>query len=132
MRLFLGALLMATGFMGCEPEPTYLGSQDDNNGNGNNGDTSGNQAIDPNSCDSILIATIRDFPATHPDFYHDGSTQPTLNMVEIHLDAEDKPIMKTPSETFQHVDEWYRDIPGVNQTFITEIPLTETDTGVFT
>lgn len=87
---------------------------------------------------ATLIARIRDFKSSHPDFekYNNGISPKGL--VSATLDAEDKPQLSptaprgsiTSAETFR---QWYRDVPGVNVAFDHPIPLTRKgpDTYVF-
>lgn len=80
-----------------------------------------------------LVATIRDFSVTHPDFEvytgsmaYTGLVLPTLggDGRPQHNPAYAGPPMITSAATFA---QWYDDVPGINQAF--EIPLALTDEG---
>lgn len=78
----------------------------------------------------ILTATIRDFLDTHPDFepLNEG---PELGIVADRLDAEGKPVYAggsfgTHTTTGpEYFDQWYRDVPAVNQATTIELQLRE-------
>jgi fibro-slime domain-containing protein len=66
-----------------------------------------------------LLAIVRDFDDTHPDFERSGRGGLEPMAVEPLLGPDDKPVYNvnqvirnvTSKETF---DQWYRDVPGVN------------------
>jgi fibro-slime domain-containing protein len=82
-----------------------------------------------------LIAIVRDFKKTHPDMEtYIGDDRPSLGIVEAHLGADGKPVYAQGDKRAKDpkgddvisgksgFNQWYRDIPGVNQKF--EIPIT--------
>jgi fibro-slime domain-containing protein len=78
-----------------------------------------------------LLATLRDFHSTHPDFERPGSGDLSeLGLVEPVLGSDETPVYAhagatttiTGPETFA---QWYRDVPGINVTVPYEIPLVE-------
>lgn len=85
-----------------------------------------------------LVATIRDFPASHPDFQAFWGTAAATGMVEPNLDGDRKPVYSgtgpglnqmTSQEAF---DQWYRDVAGINESFEIDLPLTDNGDGTFT
>lgn len=65
-----------------------------------------------------LLGTIRDFHASHPDFESTLGTDPGI--VQSTLGADKKPVYAgqagNPTTHGQTAfDQWYRDVPGVNQ-----------------
>ena len=81
----------------------------------------------------FLTATIRDFtPVTHPDFQRGGSS--ARGLVSATLGADRKPTFVAPNGSGRitsaaSFDQWYRDVPGVNQRVEVPILLTETAPG---
>lgn len=79
----------------------------------------------PRPLPPVLPATIRDFSASHPDFESDFAGV-DLGIVEDQLGGDGKPVYRssttTPTTTGEdNFNQWYRDVPGVNQS--TEIEL---------
>lgn len=65
-----------------------------------------------------LPGTVRDFRDDHPDFESAIGSDPGI--VEDVLGPDDKPVYASPTSTptthgAARFDEWYRDVPGVNQ-----------------
>jgi len=106
----------------------------------------GDGGMPPAPCGN-LKATIRDFTcdnpdalrpfectpsAGHPDFKHYGGIAETTGLLRLTLGPDRKPVFAeskgqiTSAESFAA---WYRDVPGINQTFPVELPLTETAPG---
>jgi fibro-slime domain-containing protein len=80
-----------------------------------------------------LTAILRDFKDDHPDFEkylgdQRGMVQPTLDGDKLPVYALDKATMITSTQTFA---QWYRDVDGVNQRTMIQIPLTQEKPGVF-
>jgi len=82
----------------------------------------------PQPLPPVLEATVRDFHASHPDMERDEGYFET-GLVEQQLGSDGKPVYAggpygTPNtdgkDTF---DEWFRDVPGKNQTTIVKLPL---------
>ena len=74
-----------------------------------------------------LPATIRDFRADHPDFETDQIGL-DIGMVEDTLGPDGKPVYAgsptTPTTTGKaNFDQWFRDVPGVNQSTTSAITL---------
>lgn len=83
----------------------------------------------------ILTGTIRDFQASHPDFeYRVGDDR---GLVTTELGPDKKPVYAHGSEgtlTTNGPDafnQWYRDVPGVNQSKEHSIELTLQDDGTY-
>lgn len=78
-------------------------------------------------CENVLYATVRDFsPETHPDFEYNIESDPGIVLPD--LGPDDKPVYAgqngNPTTNGQQAfDQWYRDVPGVNQPFPLEIAL---------
>ena len=92
------------------------------------------------ACDR-LVATVRDFREDHVDFenlaYRPANSRIAYpGLVEARLDAEGKPVHAAAGATPMTAGpaifrEWYRDVPGVNEAVMVEIPLTPTADGNF-
>jgi fibro-slime domain-containing protein len=71
------------------------------------------------ACDKSLHLTIRDFTEMHPDFEHfmgsglDGIVEDQLGSDHKPVYAHDGPTALTTGP--DEFDQWYRDVPGVNQ-----------------
>ncbi len=83
-----------------------------------------------------ITAVIRDFDVSHSDFEDENpGHQPGL--VRRMLDADSKPVYAHGSERHANIEneqsfrQWYRDVPGVNQRFEIELPLTREADGSF-
>jgi len=82
----------------------------------------------PQPLPPVLEATVRDFLASHPDMEREeGRTERGLVLPE--LGDDDKPVYAHGTQgTFTTsgeaaFDQWYRDVPGVNQTTTVPLPL---------
>src|SRR5512139_482226 len=82
------------------------------------------------------LAAVRDFRIAHPDF--EGTTGSKKGIVQQMLGADHKPVygpepMTPPVVTSNaaNFDQWYRDVPNVNQTFSQTLPLTQVSPGRF-
>ena len=89
----------------------------------------------PMDCEHVLYGTLRDFQESHPDFEYMIDVDPGI--VQPELGPDKKPVYAgqagNPTTTGQaNFDQWYRDVPGVNQPFPLDIPLTDAGGGVFT
>jgi len=84
-------------------------------------------------CQTDLIATVRDFMSSHPDF--EGLVAVDPGIVEPMLGGDGKPVYAggTTGTTSgaANFDQWYRDVAGVNITIPTEIPLTDQGDGTY-
>lgn len=75
----------------------------------------------------VLPIVLRDFPVSHPDF-EDFNGQETGIVADL-LGSDGKPVYAHPGSTTATTtgqsafDQWYRDVPGVNQTFVQTITL---------
>lgn len=99
-------------------------------------------------CDGVIPVVFRDFDDSHPDFERDFAGDGVrLNLVSPMLGPGDKPVfassvgcparsgeqtcrtdwnVTTPViESAATFDQWYRDVPGVNETFERELTLVE-------
>ncbi|MBN2191753.1 MAG: fibro-slime domain-containing protein [Polyangiaceae bacterium] len=108
---------------------------------------------DPHRCDVVIPIAVRDFSETHPDFERvDPGDEVRRGLVATELGDDRKPVYLDPRgciwdsdtprscsgqwvpnddviEDQSSFDQWYRDVPDVNQTFQRELPLTETEPG---
>jgi fibro-slime domain-containing protein len=122
----------------CGPKP----STDD--GDGDDGGMTGADASGSNETPSTtdcreLVATIRDFtPATHVDFEPSGDADAVYpGLVHAMLGSDGKPVY-APSGATPHTAgpaqfaQWFRDVPGINQSFTVTLALTESSPGRFT
>lgn len=80
-----------------------------------------------------LVATVRDFRADHPDF--EAFAGDDRGMLEAELGPDKKPVYQgnptTPTTTGrENFDQWYRDIPGVNQSLTVSLPLIDIGGGL--
>jgi fibro-slime domain-containing protein len=88
-----------------------------------------------NASTITLTGTVRDFQESHPDFQNTiGGLQ--TGAVETTLDGDGKPVLVGTNPggtgnftTPENFAEWYRDIPGVNQSVSYSIDLDETAPG---
>jgi fibro-slime domain-containing protein len=102
-------------------------------GNGT-GPSTGN-GMGGGECGSNLIGTIRDFQASHPDFEDFLGEDPGIVLPD--LGADGKPVYAgqtgNPTTTGQaNFDQWFRDVPGVNQSAAFTLALTPSGGGVYT
>ncbi len=84
-----------------------------------------------------LVATMRDFSSSHPDFETYGGNMAYVGLVLPELGADDTPQhnpgytgepMITSAETFA---QWYHDVDGVNMAFPVELELMDEGNGEF-
>ncbi len=99
---------------------------------GGDGDTTDTGVED---CETTLVATVRDFQSSHPDFENSIGYDPGI--VQFMLGPDHKPVYAGNPSTQttngqEYFDQWYRDVPGVNQSFEIEIPLTDNMDGTYT
>jgi fibro-slime domain-containing protein len=88
------------------------------------------------NCGTELDATVRDFKFEHPDFEDYGGNAAYKGLVQNDLGPDDKPVYAHPGPTPQTsgpdaFKQWYNDTPGVNQTFMVKLPLTEVQPGLY-
>jgi fibro-slime domain-containing protein len=131
--------LVAALFLGCEDpmeiEQNSAASGGDGDGDGDSdadgdGDGTPSQEKGSDNCESILVATVRDFADDHPDFHHTGLNDESVpNMVRAELDADDKPVRGNGDFYSENIDEWYRTIDGTNIEFERKLGLTEETPG---
>lgn len=96
--------------------------------------TDGGDGGDPD-CDDILVAVVRDFQASHPDFEYVIQVDPGI--VEAQIGPDQKPVYAgnptTPTTNGKEAfDQWYRDVPGINMSSQTQMPLTDNGDGTYT
>jgi fibro-slime domain-containing protein len=105
-------------------------------GGGQGGGGAGGGSGGGTACLPQVIAHIRDFNDTHPDFEHYlGAKQ---GIVQAQLGADHKPVYGPEPQVAPIVttsqaafDQWYRDVPGVNMPTTITLPLTEGPPGHF-
>jgi len=93
----------------------------------------GGGAADGGNC-AVIVATVRDFQDTHPDFEAFLGSQ--RGLVRDALDAQHKPVHAASGPTAvtsgpANFAQWYRDVPGVNQAFQVPLPLAQVAPGTF-
>ncbi|MCX4242018.1 fibro-slime domain-containing protein [Paraliomyxa miuraensis] len=87
-------------------------------------------------CDG-LVATVRDFQSSHPDFETYTGNMAYVGLVMPMLGGDQTPVfnpgyMGDPMITSQATfDQWYHDVPGTNMSFPIELALTEEVPGEF-
>lgn len=99
-------------------------------GGGGTGATGSGGAGGNDNCGSTLTGTIRDFKQSHPDFEFTIQSDPGIVLPD--LGADGKPVYAgqagNPTTNGKDAfDQWYRDVPGVNQK--TLLPITLVNTG---
>lgn len=124
------------------------GDEDCEDGNTRDGDgCSSDCKIEPGYyCDDVVVGggntlaipiVLRDFHKTHPDFEH--ITGDDRGIVQALLGSDGKPVYAHPCGTSPctktttlkaNFDQWYRDVPGVNQTILQTLTLAKQG-GVF-
>lgn len=87
----------------------------------------------PQECETTLVATVRDFSQSHPDFEYTIAVDPGI--VQPMLGGDGKPVYAggtTGTTTGQaNFDQWYRDVAGVNIAIPVEIPLMDQGDGTY-
>ena len=85
-----------------------------------------------------LMAVVRDFRASHPDFEKQSLNVARLfpGVVRPELGPDNKPVYAHPGPTATtsgplNFDQWYRDVPGANLRFDVPLMLTQQRPGVF-
>ncbi len=139
----------------CSPDPGGSGGGSGGNGGGGKGGGSGtgggkgtgggsgagtgggNGAGGGGAMCGVLKATLRDFKSGSPADFENNNGGTDHGIVKAQLGADLKPVYApattSPTTTGKaNFDAWYRDTPGVNQTFQTLLPLANPDAGVFT
>ena len=138
--LALAALLACAGCGG----GAHSESHDRAGSGGGSGGDSGDLGLDVGSndgsgsngyCGSSLTGTIRDFKTSHPDFEYKIDVDPGIVLPD--LGSDDKPVYAGPegnptTHDKASFDQWYRDVPGVNQSIPLTISLTDQGSGVYT
>ncbi len=83
-----------------------------------------------------LRATVRDFHRTHPDFETFTGNEVYTGIVAPDLGPDGKPVYAHPGQT-PHTSgpdafaQWYRDVPGINEPIVVDIPLSLVADGVY-
>jgi len=140
--LWLGAgLLIGAALSGCGPGDRPGEGDDDGDGGGgfidggHGPDEFGPDAAPSDEC-GVLRLTIRDFSDQHPDFEGDFGEPDYAypGLVEDTLGADKKPVYVASGPTAvttgpDEFNQWYRDVPGVNEAFPISIALTATGDG---
>lgn len=86
------------------------------------------------STELVLPLVLRDFSSGHPDFETCvNGVEP--NIVALNLGADGKPVFNGGGATCvtnqANFDQWYRDVPGTNHTFVRTMTLTQLPGGEF-
>jgi fibro-slime domain-containing protein len=155
MRFVVGVLsasAFATVLHGCSddasPSTKASGSTgvedggNDGSGSGSSGSfplgdasTSDAGSGDGGGCGPNVTGVLRDFKISHPDFEED-TTGADRGIVLPDLGADSKPVYAGqaghPTTSGKaNFDQWYRDVPGVNDKELYELKLVETQPGRF-
>lgn len=82
-----------------------------------------------------LTGTLRDFQESHPDF--EGAIADDRGLVELLLGADGKPVYAGGAGTVTTTgaasfDQWFQDVPGVNQSMPFSITLERQNSNVYT
>jgi fibro-slime domain-containing protein len=106
-------------------DPPDAGPADDGGGSGGG---------DANANCGQLMAVIRDFNDTHPDF--EKMIADDRGLVKDDLGSDDKPVYAPAGATptvsgAASFDQWYRDVSGVNMRVVITLPLTADGAGNF-
>ena len=112
---------------GTNPGMTSTTSTTDPSG----GTTDGTTGAD---CGNLLDATVRDFSSEHPDFETYGGAVKGLVKPDLGPDKNPVHAAAGPTEVTSGPDafnQWYNDVPGVNQTFPIQLELIEVMPGIF-
>ena len=85
-------------------------------------------------CVTLLDATVRDFKSDHPDFEKfsgtvDGLVEPDLGPDKKPVHAADGPTSVTSGP--DNFNQWYNDVPDVNQTIQIQLQLMEVMPGIY-
>ncbi len=131
--LGLNALLTVVLLSGCDCGPGE-GTPTPDGGRGTDGGGAGGSTDAGTPC-TDLVAIVRDFHKTHPDFESFNGTA-EKGLVQSALGADHKPVHAAPGPTTQttgpaNFAQWYNDVPGVNQRFTVPLPLTPAAGGTF-
>lgn len=124
-------------------EDDGAGAADAGSGSGQGGDlvlTTSSTGGDQNSgsgggaCRGELEAIVRDFSEDHPDFQTFSGTMAFTGIVEDDLGTDGKPVYAHNGGTAQTTgpdasDQWYRDVPGVNEPFLISLQLVQGGNG---
>jgi len=134
----IGILLLAIGACGSPGS-----SQDANNGSASDAtssfidtttvgvDASDSDATENTNCGQ-LMATIRDFHVSHPDFETFGGNNATTGIIENTLGADGKPVYvggRGQTTGAGEFNQWYNDVPGINSSVEIALTLTEVTPG---
>jgi fibro-slime domain-containing protein len=121
---------------GIDPETGGSGPANDTADDGvkfDLGDEESGTVPPPQECETTLVATVRDFAESHPDFEYVIEVDPGI--VQPLLGGDGKPAYAggtTGTTTGQaNFDQWYRDVAGVNMSLPVEIPLTDQGDGTY-
>ena len=122
------------------PDPSTSSTGDTSTGDtsdtstGDTGDTSTSDTGEPIVCGDTLLATVRDFKVSHPDFEAFLGAQ--LGLVETDLGVDKKPVYAHPGPTAVtsgpgNFAQWYNDVADVNQKTQIVLNLVEIQPGLF-
>jgi fibro-slime domain-containing protein len=87
-------------------------------------------------CDG-LVATIRDFQSSHPDFETYAGNEASLGLVMDELGGDGKPVFNPGYGGAQMItsmasfSDWYQDVAGVNMAYPIDLGLMEDTPGMF-
>jgi fibro-slime domain-containing protein len=109
-----------------------------NGGGGGGGGDDDNDGVDApllTGC-GVLNASIRDFTVAHPDFEKVIGVA-EQGIMRDQLDADHKPVYARAGASGSvsgpdSFNQWYRDVPGVNQRIEVQLPMVENPPGTYT
>ncbi|EAT12057.1 fibro-slime domain-containing protein [Bermanella marisrubri] len=82
-----------------------------------------------------IPVVIRDFKESHPDFESFTGNYANTNIVEEDLGPDGRPVYSgedyLSTSGKENFDQWYRNVPGVNIAFPTQLKLTEVAPGLW-
>ena len=127
----------ATGTGGSHNRPPPIIYPDIPGGSGGVPDGDGGILDGGLGCGSNLTGTLRDFKQAHADFEEFTFIGDDRGIVTPMLAASYKPVYagnpKTPTTTGRaSFDQWFRDVPGVNQSVQVTLPFRDMGGGLFT
>ena len=137
---FLGLVMLgASSVIACsssDDEDDYVDGLNSQYDTRETNDFDESEATDFNQCTPNLIAIVRDFPDSHPDFHHPGEVgkagdELVEGMVQVDLGADEKPVAGSNEFHSSHLNQWYTTIPNINKEFIATIALTDIGNGIW-
>jgi fibro-slime domain-containing protein len=114
------------------------GDSDGGTDTNSNAGTDSDGNTDDKECESVLLATIRDFSSSHPDFEQYSGLAETTGLVESTLGSDKKPVFLSTTGSGKYgqqltgeatFEEWYTTIKDTNYEFAVPIELHDIGNG---